>query len=187
MTASVLPVYLIYALSEGLSDLTVRFYGLRFVTDTVELVFAADAVVLTVCKNAGRLAGATPTKVLAAALCVIAAIYVVIILFWFFTRLYERWNDYFEKTIKHKTAVYFLIYTIVFAFLLLLAFADFVKNGRTLLWRADGISQYYPKAVYFVECIQNLIKSLFSGNFELPMYDFRLGFGGEITYSLEPL
>ena len=38
-----------------------------------------------------------------------------------------------------------------------------------------------------VECIQNLIKSLFSGNFELPMYDFRLGFGGEITYSLEPL
>ena len=187
VTASVLPVYLIYALSEGLSDLTVRFYGLRFVTDTVELVFAAYAVVLTVCKNAGRLAGATPTKVLAAALCVIAAIYVVIILFWFFARLYERWNDYFEKKIKHKTAVYFLIYTIVFAFLLLLAFADFVKNGRTLLWRADGISQYYPKAVYFVECIQNLIKSLFSGNFELPMYDFRLGFGGEITYSLEPL
>ena len=105
VTASVLPVYLIYALSEGLSDLTVRFYGLRFVTDTVELVFAAYAVVLTVCKNAGRLAGATPTKVLAAALCVIAAIYVVIILFWFFARLYERWNDYFEKKIKHKTAV----------------------------------------------------------------------------------
>ena len=187
VTASLLPVYLIYVLSEVLSDLTVRFYVVRFVTDTVELVFAAYAVVLIICKNSDRLAGALPVKVIIAAICVIAVIYAAIVLFWFFAKLYERWAVYFEQKIKHKTAVYFLIYTIVFAFLLLLAFADFVKTGRTLLWRADGVSQYYPKAVYFVECIQNLVKSFLKGDFTLPMYDFRLGFGGEITYSLEPL
>ena len=187
VTVSLLPVYLVYAVSEVLSDLTVRFYVLRFITETVELVFVVYAVVLAIGKNAGKLENAAPLTVIFAALCVIAAIYAGIVLFWFFSRMYERWSVYFEKKVKHKTAVYFLIYTVVFAFLLLLAFIDFVKTGRTLLWRADGVSQYYPKAVYFVDCIQNLIKSFLGGDFSLPMYDFRIGFGGEITYSLEPL
>ena len=44
VTVSLLPVYLVYAVSEVLSDLTVRFYVLRFITETVELVFAVYAV-----------------------------------------------------------------------------------------------------------------------------------------------
>ena len=48
-------------------------------------------------------------------------------------------------------------------------------------------SQYYPRAAYFANYIRELFANFFSGNFELPMYDFRLGMGGEITYSLEPL
>lgn len=187
VSISVLPIYLMYAISEGMSDLALRFYGLRFVTDTAELVFGVCAVLLTLIQRSGSMENAALNQVIAAGCMVLFVVYGVILFFWFFSKGYERWNTYFTEKVKHKTAVYFLIYTIVFAGLLLLAFSDFIKSGRTLLWRADGISQYYPKAVYFAEYIRNFFSNLLQGTPELLMYDFRLGFGSEVTYSLEPL
>ena len=93
---------------------------------------------------------------------------------------------FFRKS-KHKTALYFLLYTAVFACLLLLVFVDFIRFDRSLLWRSDGVSQYYPRAVYFANYIRTLLSGILRGNFTLPMYDFSLGMGSEVTYSLEPL
>jgi uncharacterized membrane protein YfhO len=89
--------------------------------------------------------------------------------------------------IKHKTAAYFAVYTIVFAGVLLLVFSPFLWSGRDLLWRTDGIPQYYPKAVYFARYIRELFSNFIKGNFTLPMYDFSVGMGSAVAYSLEPL
>lgn len=184
---SALPVYLVYVVSELLSDVTLRWYAARFVADTVEPVFLVYAAGLLLLRKFGFLAGAGVWKVLAFAVCVIAALYAAVLFFWAFSRIYERLAKLFEERVKHKTACYFLIYTVVFVPLFALAFLAFPVSGRTLLWQADTVSQYYPRAVYFVDYIRDLVSSFLSGNFELPMYDFRLGFGGEVTYSLEPL
>lgn len=89
--------------------------------------------------------------------------------------------------IRHKKTAYFGIYTAVFSVCILLVFSDFWRYGRTLIWKQDGISQYFPRAVYYAEYIRTFVSNLLQGRLELPMYDFSLGMGAEVTYSLEPL
>lgn len=89
--------------------------------------------------------------------------------------------------IRNKRTVYFMMYTAVFLVCILLVFSDFLRCEKTLIWEQDGISQYFPRAAYFAEYIRTFVTNLFHGTFELPMYDFRLGMGSEVTYSLEPL
>lgn len=90
-------------------------------------------------------------------------------------------------SILNRKTAYWGIYTAVFAVCTFLVFIDFLRYDRTLIWEQDGISQYFPRAVYFAEYIRELISNLLQGNFELPMYDFTIGMGSDVTYSLEPL
>lgn len=95
--------------------------------------------------------------------------------------------EYWDKKVSHKTAAYFGVYTIAFSGLLFLCFFEFYRTGTTFIIKGDGISQYYPRVIYFCRYIRELFANLIAGTFELPMYDFRQGLGAEITYSLEPL
>ena len=184
---SVLPVYLIYVISEALSDLTLRFYAARFVTDTVELVFAIYAAGLAALRMLGVMDGAGVKKTLLLAAGMLILLYGLILGFWVFAKGYEKAGELFARKVKRKRTVYFFIYTIVFTGLFLLAFIDFFRFGRTLLWQADTVSQYYPRAVFFVDYITKAVSNLLQGKLVFPMYDFRMGLGGEVTYSLEPL
>ena len=187
VTISALPVYLIYVLAEALSDLTIRFRAVRFLCETIEWCFCAYAVLLYALCFFGKIPeGDIRITFLIAAGCILL-IYAGVIGFILFRKIYAAGAAYFCDKIKHKTAAYFIIYTIAFALLLLIVFIDFIRFDKTLIWKADGISQYYPRAVFYTDYIRELFSNLFSGNFKLPMYDFRLGLGGEITYSLEPL
>lgn len=187
VTSSALPVYLVYVLAEITSDLTIRFKAVRFVCRTIEWCFCIYAVMLYALKFLGKVPdGDIKIVFLLAAGCVFL-IYAGVIGFILFRKVYAAGAAYFCDKIKHKTTAYFIIYTIAFAFLLLIVFIDFIRFDKTLIWKADGISQYYPRAVFYSDYIRDLFSNLFSGNLKLPMYDFRLGLGGEITYSLEPL
>ena len=184
---SALPVYLVYVISEVFSDLTLRFYSARFVTDTVELVFAAYAAVLAVVYRFGLLNEMDVKKTLLLAVGVLALLYGLILGVWVFAKLYEKAGEVFAHKVKHPNLAYFLIYTVVFTGLFCLAFIDFFRFGRTLLWKADTVSQYYPRAVFFADYIAKAVGNLLQGGLVFPMYDFRMGMGGEVTYSLEPL
>ena len=184
---SLLPVYLVYVAAEGLSDLTVRFSPVRFLCESVEPVFWAYSVLLFAVSflRKGSAAMGSSRALLLGGL-ILLAIYGMILCFVLIRYLYGMAASFLLK-VKHKTAAYFIIYTLVFGTLAALVFAAFLITGRTLIWEADGVSQYYPRAVYYARYIRELIQGFLKGNFELPMYDFRLGMGGEITYSLEPL
>ena len=184
---SALPVYLVYVISEVFSDLTLRFYSARFVTDTVELVFAAYAAVLAVVYRFGLLNEMDVKKTLLLAVGVLALLYGLILGVWVFAKLYEKAGEVFAHKVKHPNLAYFLIYTVVFTGLFCLAFIDFFRFGRTLLWKADTVSQYYPRAVFFADYIAKAVGNFLQGRLVFPMYDFRMGMGGEVTYSLEPL
>ena len=111
---SALPVYLVYVISEVFSDLTLRFYSARFVTDTVELVFAAYAAVLAVVYRFGLLNEMDVKKTLLLAVGVLALLYGLILGVWVFAKLYEKAGEVFAHKVKHPNLAYFLIYTVVF-------------------------------------------------------------------------
>lgn len=184
---SMLPVYVLYLAAEVLVDGTIRFRALKFLCGTIEPVFAVFSCVMAALLFSGAdslVSGAGASLLLSAA--VLLSLYLAVLAFLLFQKLYAAGCKWFAK-VKHKTAAYFLIYTIAFAGLALLCFSTFLITGHTLLWEADGVAQYYPRAAYFANYIRELFGGFLRGNFELPMYDFRLGLGGEITYSLEPL
>ena len=58
--------------------------------------------------------------------------------------------------------------------LLLLCFLDYLRFDRTLLWRADSVSQYYPRAVYFARYIRELVSNVLSGNLSFLCMTFPL-------------
>lgn len=187
VTASVLPVYVIYVAAELLSDLTVRFRPVRSAVDLVEIVFYGYAVgMFTLCSR-NMFEGAGALKVLLLAAGMILLIYFAMLGFVFFCRVYSSVMKLLQENVRHKTAAYFMIYTAVFTFLLFVVFIDYIRYDRTFIWSGDGVAQYYPRAIYFIRYIRNLLSGFLNGNFELPMYDFKIGLGGEITYSLEPL
>ncbi len=183
---SLLPVYLVYAASEGLTELTLRVRFARRLCCLFEAVFPVYAFLVLVLSTAG--VGPFVTwKTLAVAL-----ILLVLVLAGFFgIRAVFRWYaataDRLAGRTRGKTAVYFAIYTVVFALLTVLVFLPFLYRGRTLIWRQDTIPQYYPRAVYFANYMRGLVANFLHGNFELPMYDFRFGMGSEVVYSMEPL
>jgi uncharacterized membrane protein YfhO len=188
ITISLFPVYLVYVTAEEiLSELTLRFRTVKFIGLSIEPVFwVYSGLLFGIAFFLDDAAGLGTRKALVIAAAVILLIYVGMLGFMAFRYLYGKAAERLLR-VKHKMAAYFIIYTIAFALLMLLAFAGLFLTGRTFIWDPDGVTQYYPRAVYFAKYIRELVAGLLQGNFELPMYDFKLGMGGEITYSLEPL
>lgn len=186
VTASFLPAYLVYGVSEYLAELTLRFRAPRFVVSSVDKCFWLYLALLSVVSVFGLLEGAGVLRVLLYSAAAVAAVYLLLLASGAAAELYTAAASRFERA-KHRTAIYFLIYTAVFAVLLALVFWSFLRHGKSFVWIGDGVTQYYPRALYFCRYIRELVSNFIHGDFTLPMYDFRNGFGTEVTYSLEPL
>ena len=89
--------------------------------------------------------------------------------------------------LKKNPSVYLTIYTFCFTLIILIIFSPFWIDERTLVWKRDALSQYVPRAYYFADYIRNLFSQFLEGNFTIPTYDFRIGFGGPVSFSSEPL
>lgn len=80
---------------------------------------------------------------------------------------------------------YFTAYTLIFAFICLVAFQSFYKNGLSFLWNPDGLTQHYNSLAYFGEYLRTIIGNFrATGNFELPMWNFNIGYGSDILTTL---
>lgn len=187
VTMSFLPVYIIYVMSEVISDLSPRFGAVRVVCSTIEPVFLVYSMLLFLLVFTGIMDGAGVTENLLVAVAALAVIYGAVVCFFWLCRGYTYLADYLSIHIRHKTAAYFVIYTAVFAFLMIGVFGEFIRTGRSLIWEGDGVAQYYPRAVYFANYIREFISSLLKGTPQLPMYDFTSGLGDGVVLSMEPL
>ncbi len=186
VTISLLPVYLVYVLSEGFSDLTLRVRFARSLCRAAEPVFPIYAF-LVLALSAFGVGPFVVWKTIALALGLLLLVFVVFFGIRAASSGYAVMADRLAERTRRKTALYFALYTAVFALLAVLVFFPFLYHGRTLVWRQDTIPQYYPRAVYFTNYIRDLVSNFLHGNFELPMYDFRFGLGSEVVYSMEPL
>ncbi len=188
VTASFLPVYLLYAASGYLAKAASRLKGMELVGRAAEPVFLLYVLILLVlCRYADAFSGLGTIQTLAVSAAVLAAVYLLIPSFCLLSRGSAALRDFARYKVRHRTAFYFAVYTAAFSFVLFLVFFEYIRAGKTFIVRGDGVSQYFPRAIYFSRYIRDLVKSLLSGNFELMMYDFRLGLGAEVNYSMEPL
>ena len=187
VTSSFLPVYLVYAASEGLSDVTLRFRAADMACSGIEFVFWFYSVMIFGLGAVGKFHDIGIRGALLLAVIILLLLLAGFFMFWLFVRCYGILHQYIYEKSRHRTAVYFLVYTIGFSFLLFLVFFDFIWRGKSFIIFGDGVAQYFPRTILYSKYIREMISGLFSGNFALPLYDFRNGLGSEVAFSLEPL
>lgn len=77
-----------------------------------------------------------------------------------------------------KKRVYYKIYTIVFLCFFLCVFLTFFIRNKSVIWQADGLTQYFPNILYFRKWAKELLYNIFvTHTFEIPMWDMTLGEG----------
>lgn len=81
---------------------------------------------------------------------------------------------------------FYLIYTGVFAVVSLLVYAPFWMSGKTMVWRTDGLAQHYNAFVYLGIYLRDILQTLITQHqLVLPMWEFGLGYGGDIVTTLQ--
>ncbi|MCD8078371.1 MAG: YfhO family protein [Lachnospiraceae bacterium] len=93
---------------------------------------------------------------------------------------------WFEKN-RIRCWQYILLYTLGFCLLAAAVFLPFLENGISLVWSPDAIAQYYPKAIYFSQYVRDFLQSVLQGSFSLKTYDFTIGMGNRVQFSLYPV
>ena len=88
-------------------------------------------------------------------------------------------------TSKTKKADFYLIYTLTFLVLSLFLFMQFYLNGKSLVWKHDGVPQHLNSLSYYGEYLRGILYSLFvEHKWKIPMWDMHIGYGSDILTTL---
>lgn len=83
--------------------------------------------------------------------------------------------------LKNKKIKYYLTFTLIFIAMLPLIYYSFLANQKSLVWNRDALRQHYNSLVYFGKWGRQIIKNIFlSHKFEIPLWDFHIGYGSDI-------
>ena len=76
---------------------------------------------------------------------------------------------------------FFLLYTALFACMFLIVYHSFFANGKSLMWTGDGLRQHFISLNYYAQWGREALSNIFlEHNFELPLWDFSIGYGSDI-------
>lgn len=88
-------------------------------------------------------------------------------------------------TSKTKNADFYLTYTLTFLVLSLFLFMQFYLNGKSLVWKHDGVPQHLNSLSYYGEYLRGILYSLFvEHKWKIPMWDMHIGYGSDILTTL---
>ena len=88
----------------------------------------------------------------------------------------EFWNSF-----KKNKYSYWLCYSAMFIFLTSMIFFRFVLYHKTIIWYQDGLKQHYNAILYYGRYLRQIAGTLIREHrFELPMWDFTIGYGSDI-------
>ncbi|MCH3967669.1 MAG: YfhO family protein [Atopobiaceae bacterium] len=83
-------------------------------------------------------------------------------------------------------AAYWRCYNRAFLLLLLVVLGTYLVNGRSIVWRVDGLEQYYQFFAYEGEWLRGILSSLLSGQgLQVPLWTWDLGYGADIPTTLD--
>ena len=84
------------------------------------------------------------------------------------------------KSRQRFCTVYILKYTLLFTVLCFGVFLQFFIQNRSLVWKTDGASQYFPYLYYMGNHLRDTVEGLLNGQTAVKMYDFALGMGDDL-------
>ena len=88
-------------------------------------------------------------------------------------------------TSKTKNADFYLVYTLTFLALSLFLFLQFYLNGKSLVWKHDGVPQHLNSLSYYGEYLRGILYSLFvEHKCKISMWDMHIGYGSDILTTL---
>ena len=80
---------------------------------------------------------------------------------------------------------YFLCYTLVFLLLSAIVFSPFIQNGKSLIWKPDGLTQHFNSLIYFRNWGLSILRTLVTEHhFSIPLWDSAIGYGSDILTTL---
>lgn len=86
---------------------------------------------------------------------------------------------------SRKRGSYFFCYTLSFILLAFLVFSPFWLNGKSFIWKPDGLTQHYNSLVYYGNWGRSILKTLLTEHrLSVPLWDFSIGYGSDILTTL---
>lgn len=80
---------------------------------------------------------------------------------------------------------YFLCYTLVFLVLSVIVFSPFIQNGKSLIWKPDGLTQHFNSLIYFRSWVLSILRTLITEHrLSVPLWDSAIGYGSDILTTL---
>lgn len=68
-------------------------------------------------------------------------------------------------------------YTLAFAVFFAVVFSPFWLYGKSFLWKADGMTQYYSELIFTRNWVKSILASLRAGHLEIPLWSPWIGLG----------
>ncbi|MCR4745901.1 MAG: YfhO family protein, partial [Lachnospiraceae bacterium] len=88
----------------------------------------------------------------------------------------KRWEAF-----KKKKYSYLIAYTITFVIVSLVILFRFILYKKSIIWYQDGLKQHYNALLYYGKYLRQIAETLIREHrFELPMWDFSIGYGSDI-------
>lgn len=81
---------------------------------------------------------------------------------------------------RKKYGKYLLVYTALFSIIFLLAFSPFLLQGKNLIGKGDGQSQYILQLRYMGEWLRKTAGGFLHGDFHPDRFDYTIGMGDDI-------
>lgn len=76
-------------------------------------------------------------------------------------------------------------YSILFILVSILTFGYFILNGKSFVWHLDGYAQHCVALTYYGTWLRDIARNiLIEHTFSIPMWDFSIGYGGDIITTL---
>jgi uncharacterized membrane protein YfhO len=86
--------------------------------------------------------------------------------------------------IRTKLLMYWAIYTVLFAMIFIIVFRVVFSKNLTFIQSGDGIDYDVVSIKYQSEYLRTIISNILSGKFQIPMFDFRMGLGNDISQAM---
>ncbi len=84
-----------------------------------------------------------------------------------------------------KKRNFYLLYTLLFLVCAALCFWQFYLNGKSFVWKIDGLYQHYNSFIYLGTYVRDFFRTLVTEHkFVLPMWENSIGYGGDIFTTL---
>lgn len=79
----------------------------------------------------------------------------------------------------------YMIYTVLFVVCSMICFSYFMRYGKSMIWKNDGLYQHYNAFLYLGSWCRSVIKNLiFNHKLVIPMWEWGLGYGADVVTTL---